>query len=469
MDLFTNQPAPSATALEIPSIPGGKPNTNHPRKTRSACNRCHAQKLKCVRETVQSSSCERCLRMKTICRFGPRAARVSQKPSEQIIAKNGWHDPVSLPATTPMPIGPWDTTDADMSEIELISSVAVRRDTNGGQSTLADPCYSMPNSLGGTQELCWSPFLGISRSANSESSADLNLTAINDNFDSVNSLPSPGSLDFRIDNQCTMDIVDLAPPSTVAKIARLEVELYECGLKLPSSVETGSIKIATRKAKLFALDELFHLTTDFLDILNSLSHEQSEDILTSSLMNPMQPRARSNFPQVTNSQPPSPPTQRAGMKTRETSGSISYVDQATRFMIISCHCRLTEIYTSLFQMMQACIEHSLAPRKGNDWAIILPELQVGSIASPPVHVDINTPVSPSTSSMYMLIITMLSSQLWERLADAMGVGDCITLGTDSRSLLTDAVWNAVMDKNSHMSQTIENTRLLLQRYSAVRA
>ncbi|KAL4755697.1 Zn(II)2Cys6 transcription factor domain-containing protein [Aspergillus foveolatus] len=52
--------------------------SQRPAKIRSACNRCHAQKLRCVLKPGQVQ-CERCLRLDTVCRFASRAPRGSQR------------------------------------------------------------------------------------------------------------------------------------------------------------------------------------------------------------------------------------------------------------------------------------------------------------------------------------------------------------------------------------------------------
>jgi hypothetical protein len=100
MDLFTDPPAASASASA--SVPPTGRTNNAAAKNRSACDRCHSQKLRCIRKTGQVT-CERCLKLKTICRFSPRAPRASLKPSEQATGydQGYWHDPLSMSASTP--------------------------------------------------------------------------------------------------------------------------------------------------------------------------------------------------------------------------------------------------------------------------------------------------------------------------------------------------------------------------------
>ena len=99
MDLFTTPPAASASALGVSSR---DESNSPPGKIRSACNRCHSQKLRCVKNIGQVS-CQRCLKLKSSCRFGPRAPRASLKPREQATncAQSDWHEPLSAPAFIP--------------------------------------------------------------------------------------------------------------------------------------------------------------------------------------------------------------------------------------------------------------------------------------------------------------------------------------------------------------------------------
>ena len=98
MDLFTDPHAASASASVSPAGESNNPAV----KNRSACDRCHSQKLRCVKRTGQVT-CARCLKLKTICRFSPRAPRASLKLPEQATGypQGYWHDPVSMTASIP--------------------------------------------------------------------------------------------------------------------------------------------------------------------------------------------------------------------------------------------------------------------------------------------------------------------------------------------------------------------------------
>lgn len=89
MDLLLTTPAllDSASASASGASPGGNPNSPSsisPAKVRAACNRCHAQKLRCMKKDGQEK-CERCHKLRTSCRFSPRAPRSSLKQTEPAI------------------------------------------------------------------------------------------------------------------------------------------------------------------------------------------------------------------------------------------------------------------------------------------------------------------------------------------------------------------------------------------------
>lgn len=83
LDFMPNSPTASASAWESTAVLSFANTFRSPSgKFRAACNRCHSQKLKCVKKTGQMS-CDRCLRLETTCNFSCRAPRIYHKPQEQ--------------------------------------------------------------------------------------------------------------------------------------------------------------------------------------------------------------------------------------------------------------------------------------------------------------------------------------------------------------------------------------------------
>jgi hypothetical protein len=337
-------------------------------------------------------------------------------------------------------------------------------------------CPSQGNSLD-MDDMDWSGFLSQSRNLNApghNSSIDLNLTPNNENITSHPSgLPFSGISDpyLGIEGYDVNGLLENPSTSAVQQLAILNVALFDCAKKLPSVEQAdGNEAHRTRKATLFAIDELFRLTTNVTDILKSFSVQDCETSTPSSSTDPEWPADQSQMSLVSCSQQASDAGQPVTRgPSRPPHQPFSDVDEGTMLMVVSCHCRLAEIYLSLFQMMQACIEYSLAPRLGNDWVVILPQLQVGSLAAPSVKVDINTPLSSAKSSMYMVMITMFSSQLWEQLADVMkaGGGAQTDSAACSMSTLMGTVWDSMTNKTEGLSRTIDATKHMLQRYSVV--
>jgi len=336
-------------------------------------------------------------------------------------------------------------------------------------------CPSQGNSLD-MDDVDWSGVLSQlnMNTLGHKSSIDLDLTPINGNITShASGFPLPGASDFYLPvGDCDISGgLETFPASAVQQLAILNVAIYECAKKLPSIEKPGAHEApGSRKATLFAIDELFRLTTNFTNIVKSFSVQDCEMSNPSSSIGPEPPEDRPEMSLVSYSQQvldAGQPVTRG--PSRPPHQPFSDVDEGTMLMVVSCHCRLAEIYLSLFQMMQACIEYSLAPRLGNDWAVILPQLQVGSLAAPSVKVDINTPLSPAKSSMYMGMITMFSSQLWEQLADVMkaGGGAQTDSAASSMSTLMGTVWDSMTDKTEGLSRTIDATKHMLQRCSVV--
>jgi hypothetical protein len=138
MDLFPTPPVASASASGISSeSSGGGSNVGPSRKTRLACDRCHTQKLKCVRRAGNETRCERCLRLKTTCRFGARVPRSSLKLIEQVAQEIRLEDPLFVPASMYMPTRYSDTTIAGVSGIEWPFPSSENTNTGGGRGELA--------------------------------------------------------------------------------------------------------------------------------------------------------------------------------------------------------------------------------------------------------------------------------------------------------------------------------------------
>jgi Fungal Zn(2)-Cys(6) binuclear cluster domain len=77
-------------------FPRSEPHAPRPSsKIRLACDHCHSQKLRCIRNSGQTS-CHRCVKVGFSCRFSLRASRASSKASEPNAQENRHDSPFSM-------------------------------------------------------------------------------------------------------------------------------------------------------------------------------------------------------------------------------------------------------------------------------------------------------------------------------------------------------------------------------------
>ncbi|KAH8819903.1 hypothetical protein F5884DRAFT_762104 [Xylogone sp. PMI_703] len=88
----------SVAAGAVPRVSLGTESGTSPR-LRSACDRCHSQKLRCIRKPGQIS-CDRCLKLKLHrrCQFSPRKSRASATPAKSCTYEDR-HEPFSVIAS----------------------------------------------------------------------------------------------------------------------------------------------------------------------------------------------------------------------------------------------------------------------------------------------------------------------------------------------------------------------------------
>ena len=277
--------------------------------------------------------------------------------------------------------------------------------------------------------------------------------------------------------------------SVVRDLGNLSIALYDCAAQLRfglsengqtgvQNVEATFKATNSRQKRLFVIDEVFRLTTKFRNIVGSLTDTARNSSVISATDNSTSSITKTILPTSYNEQISDKGT---NSTISSAGGPFSHVDEATMLMVMSCHCRLIDIYLSIFHMMQACIEYSLAPQLGDDWAVVLPQLQIGSQAAPPMQVDASSSLSHAKTSMYMLMITMFSSQLCAGVAGVMGIGSPKLCGGEGSTHLRERgerdphedpvstsrfLFEAVVvDRTNRLDQAIKTTKVLLQRFS----
>jgi hypothetical protein len=303
----------------------------------------------------------------------------------------------------------------------------------------------MLNNSSSAQDICWP-----------EISCGLRDTSVLDHdgsFDTALTTTNEGIL--RFPDSCSGSEVNetnygtnLMPSSIVKDLANLNIALYECAAKLPSTRKTRTHSGQTfskgthssREDLKFVFDDLFRLTTQFIGIVQSVTCLPSQ---STELPVGHEQQVSHESPNIM---------------------TINYIDEGTIYLIASCHSRLIETYASIFELIQACINFSLPP-ENTEWAIDLPPLQIGSsIASPPLRIDNNTPISLPTSLLYMFMISELSKRLFQQLGDVVRAGFAGAVEASvTGQALKRTIWGSVNEKNDGLLRTIEETQSLLHR------
>ncbi|KAH6667628.1 hypothetical protein B0J14DRAFT_182907 [Halenospora varia] len=483
MDFFTNQPAASASAsasrTPVEAARSGLAKVSASRKVRLACDRCHTQKLRCVRKPHQAS-CERCIRLKNVCRFGPRAPRASLKVRQQ--DKNREHGTSPNPPFTPTAADSPDNNspstrgrEPDVAEDQGQLSCSMAESTRFNRSLSAtthlDLYHSMTGNFDGMQDIDWSSLRRQSGNLDilqQDGFGYLEAPSWCENTHPSAENPFERMFDpnLGVESHKPSDESESVSASTVRKLADLNVALFDCAAKFSTSVGDSASPMGdgirvSRKSAILVFDELFRLTADFVEVIRSISGRGSETCTHSPSRSPEQDVAHTEWLNSANTPQTS---QLLSMNTDRLQYSpFSGVNEGTLLMIVSCHSHLIEMYTTVFEMIRACIEHSLAPKMGENWAVILPRLQVGSIATPPVQVDVRNPLPATKSSMYMLMVVMLSSQLWEQLANLVSAERDFSAVSTSKLHRTfkDTIWDVLTERTNSLSQTIDATRNML--------
>ena len=258
--------------------------------------------------------------------------------------------------------------------------------------------------------------------------------------------------------QDAYNYLKITPSTVIRELADLNVALHECSANLPSMPRaamsgTGIASYGHRppKNQLFAIDELFRLTSKFIDTIKVLPFGTGGTSSSTDQKLQFWPALESaQQPQYSN------PSE---IRAIALSESLSHVDEATLLLIMSCHSRLTDTFLSIFQMIRACIEHSAVPLMDEDAVVLLPRLHWGSLTAPQVIVSAKTRLEPSTTRMYMFLVTSLSSQLHENLAEVLDTGGKFSIRSGSAFQIFFAT--TVKERNDRFGQAIEVTKKLL--------
>ncbi|KAI0973105.1 hypothetical protein F4678DRAFT_38658 [Xylaria arbuscula] len=296
---------------------------------RSACDRCHDQKLRCTR-SASGGACSRCTRAKAACTWmpssssssttrRPRAMDTTTPPAIDILLPSTsaaeslnfgiaatWSDPAAfLPpdASASATTLPTPSFTSLTPYTESPSSPARSNHHNDWQSRFNHEWVMLSAEQAGNN--------GTSTSSNGHGSAR-STTAV--------SVPRDKS---RPDN---------LPLDTIRHLTELHLDLYSLASRVPKP-PTCILQPLSWKDKDVALDRTFQLSYDFISAVDRLSaadSHQSED--------------------------------------------------ASLLLVLSCYQRLIEIYGAILGNMQACLDRS-AITAPEDY-VRMPDVKVGSFSLP---------------------------------------------------------------------------------------
>ncbi|KAI1115377.1 hypothetical protein F5Y14DRAFT_135125 [Nemania sp. NC0429] len=476
------------------AIPSAQAQMSRP-KTRSACNRCHQQKLRCIK-VKGHNRCERCANLKAECLYSPRERRATQsRPSRKGPA--AWLRPSGLvPAAVPamsdmrqtgIPVP--ENAECDWSSFQPVEMSGAE----GLGYHYPDPKLPMGISQ---PVLCSSGQIAEPLNTHPLSHGHemaLNTTPTPIHQDAMGGVEIGHSLDFLdrchfgdYNNYTSFGKIRTLT-STTARLTSLNMALYECASKLSSIIPSQAVgdpciilDREARRAALFSLDEVFRVTNQLIDVMGDLlpttmdCHESSS-FQTATRAITISPCLLQRPDSAFKPRPEPPMLEfEPWLEAEEMPSSsgaddpFSHLDEATMLLFLSCHCRLAKIYESIFEAMKRCIKGSPAAFPSTA-GILLPQLHVGGlggVSSPALCVDFSEPPLPrATISMYMALVTMMSAQLWTQMAEALRQRRVCHESSDQAHTthLGGAApsWDVTMKRIDNMSRTISSVQRLL--------
>jgi hypothetical protein len=209
-------------------------------RTRATCDRCHAQKLRCVK-SADRADCLRCSRYRTSCIFG---VRMKRQIRDSLEGNSAFTDGISLAQSPAAPSPGYLLSQASTEAASLVPSSACIP-LQGSQLSLV----GMPSMHSPVNHDAWAMDFN-------------NLFAT----DSLNPVSITTSIERQSDpGSTTMDIV--------RELGSLNVQLYDhfCTLlTLYHHAKTTTPASDSKGPEFFAIDETFTLTNTFIMLLRQL-------------------------------------------------------------------------------------------------------------------------------------------------------------------------------------------------------
>lgn len=396
---------------------------------RSACDRCHGQKLRYSR-SGHVGACIRCTKVKAVCTWTPSTRRqieqLSSKPpklQEHSIATLGsspaYVDGNRVDSTTLLDTSfPTVPTEFDFSALSTCP-------LPDNPPTATWPCPNSVDVVSGFSSTC--------ALINASPTADLYLQ----------SRDAANTWQYRFNQEWAMlsaeqqsppdDRIVRARPgtpraksqetqnlrlSTIRGLSELNVELFSLASTIPKPPNSIS-QPHSWKTKDFAIDKTFQLSQGLIEVLDKLYPRKSESNSYITI-----PSQEDNLPVLAPNDSPS-------------------FDQSSFLLVLSCYQRLIETYHDIFGNMQACLDRSMITAR-EDY-VQMPDMKVGSFSV------------PDSSALQITVILQLSRHLLRRMITIIKSLKTNYNGCGTNDLMS-LTFNAVNTREDELIETINKLR-----------
>lgn len=395
---------------------------------RSACDRCHGQKLRCSR-SGHGGPCIRCTKVKAVCTWTPSTRRQSEPLSSKLPNLQG--SSIATPGNSPT----YDDGDGIQSMMPLNTPFTFQTEFDfSALSTCPLPDNTTTATWSGPTFVDLdSGFSSTSVLSNASPTADPYLQPGN----------TASTWQYRFNQEWAMLSAEQQSPqgggivrpctgtpraksqeiqnlrlSTIRGLSDLNVEMFTLSSTIPKPPGCISQPYSW-KDKDFAIDETFQLSQRLIEVLDKLylSNSGSNSCTT-------KPPREDELPVL-------------------APNDFASFDQSSFLLVLSCYQRLIETYHDIFGNMQACLDRSTVTAR-EDY-VQMPDLKVGSFSV------------PDSSALQITMVLQLSRHLLRRMGAIIKSlkTNCNGGGTNDLMSLTFQVVNTREDE---LIETINNLR-----------
>ncbi|KAI1394378.1 uncharacterized protein F4822DRAFT_439954 [Hypoxylon trugodes] len=385
---------------------------------RSACDRCHGQKLRCLR-SGSSGACVRCTKAKAVCTWSP-SLRCKRGLRFGILDSplHGSEDAPNAPDSTDTMV----LVDALHPFVHDNSEFGLSTNTFQQGSTLW-PAPPVGDSASGS-----SPTLALSNNSPPHSIPQLQQQGSFSSWqDRFNQEWEMLSTDKQLHPKCNVSEEQPASPKEQSEelsnlpvaifreLSDLNVELFSLSSAIPKPPKSTTQPLSW-KDKDFAIDRTFRLSQKLIEALNKLYPRNTGNTAISSTSSPI----------------------------REEHSETSF-DQSSFLLVLSCYQRLIETYDDIFGNMQACLDRSTTTAP-EDY-VSMPSMKVGSFSL------------PNSSALQITLVLQLARHLLQRMGCIIKALDrSLVTTSDGANDLMSLTFKAVHTREADLIERINKLR-----------